>query len=445
MENKSLPVILHDLSNSIINEVKSSKENKKLNISKELNIKEKILNLNYSQGITGFQQEPEIITKEKWRWEDELEFKEKIEASEAFQEAIKKIVKTYNVEEKKAKSWIIEFENKITNLCFYEINNEKIIELVSLFISDLEENPILWRPVVWIDGIWLETDSIEIRDNNNFLLRKPEPKDLEIEYPYGSSIYRQLNNWPSAILEFEYREKNSYLVQEKIDSIISTLRLFKLGSIERLQIQLNSDSIIRSFGGTIGKGNKIVAHHKYGLAEEDTEILKEFITIIEDLVHSEIIDKSTDEADYITIAYERFCDGLLKPVIPENRIASAIMALEALYLKEPEKSELTEKLSLRVAIALEPFGHKTLEVYNIVKRAYGIRSRFVHGSKVEQKEIGELPENILDYCRVSIIMFLQLHKELEKEKLINLLNKSLLDHDEKDKFHKLINAKCPIH
>ena len=153
--------------------------------------------MNYSQGITGFQQEPEIITKEKWRWEDELEFEEKIEASEAFQEAIKKIVKTYNVEEKKAKSWIIEFENKITNLCFYEINNEKIIELVSLFISDLEENPILWRPVVWIDGIWLETDSIKIQDNNNLLLRKPEPKDLEIEYPYGSSIYRQLNNWRS--------------------------------------------------------------------------------------------------------------------------------------------------------------------------------------------------------------------------------------------------------
>ncbi len=288
----------------------------------------------------------------------------------------------------------------------------------------------------------METDSIKIRDN--ILLRKPESNDLEFEYPYNSFVPHGIHNWPSAILEFKFREKYPRSVGNKINSVIAALRLFKLGSIESLRTRLNANSIGRIFGGTVFQSNLISAHYNYGLTEGDTETLTKFITSIEPLIYSKIIDKSADEADYISIAHDRFCDALLKPVVPENRLATAIMALEALYLKEKELSELTERLSQRVALALEPFGYKTLEVYNLVKKSYDIRSRFVHGSKIEQKEIGELPEKILDYCRVSIIIFLQLHNEIDKERIINLLGKSLLDGTEKEEFYKIINDKCLI-
>ncbi len=99
-----MAVILHYLSDSIIDEVVSGKTNEKLEISKEIYVKQKISNLNYVKGITGFQTDPEFVTKEKWRWKDELEFEKKIEAFKSFQETIEKIVKTYNVEETKAKS-----------------------------------------------------------------------------------------------------------------------------------------------------------------------------------------------------------------------------------------------------------------------------------------------------------------------------------------------------
>ena len=442
MEGKSLPVILHDLSDFIIDEVVSGKKSKKLEISKEISIKHKISNFNYVKGITGYQTTPEYFTKEKWRWKDELEFEKKIEAFKSFQVTIQQIVKIYNVEETKAKLWVSKFVKQITNVCFDEINKDKVIELINLFISDLEENPISWQPVVWIDGIWMGTDSIKIRDN--ILIRKPESNDLEFESPYESFIPHEHRNLPSAILEFEYREKFPGSVHNKINSVIAALRLFKLGSIEKIRTQHNADSIIKFIGGTISQTNLISAHYKYGLTVGDTETLTKFITRIEPLIYSEIIDKSADEADYISIAHDRFCDALLKPVVPENRLATAIMALEALYLKEEELSELTERLSQRVALALEPFGYKTLEVYNLVKKSYNIRSRFVHGSKIEQKEIGELPEKILDYCRVSIIMFLQLHNELDKKIIINLLRNSLLDDTKKKEFHKIINDKCPI-
>ena len=437
-----MPVILHYLSDSIIDEVVSGKKNEKLELFEELYDIQKISNLKYNKGITEYQTDPEIVKKEKWRWKDELEFKKKIEALKSFQDAIELIIKTYDLEETEAKSWIIRFVEKITNVCFDEINKDKVIEFISIFISDLENSPILWQPVVWIDGIWMETDSIEIRDN--ILLRKPESNDLEFESSYENYMAYNFQNLPSAILEFEYRDKYPRSVQNKINSLIAALRLFKLGSIEKLRTRLNANSTKRFIGGTILNSNLISVPYKYGLAEGDTENLNKFIARIEPLIYSEIINKSADEADYLSIAYDRFCDALLKPVVPENRLATAIMALEALYLKEKELSELTERLSQRVALTLEPFGYKTLEVYNLVKKAYDIRSRFVHGSNIEQKETGELPEKILDYCRASIIMFLQLHNEIDKDKIINLLVKSLLDDSEKKEFHKIINDKCTI-
>lgn len=441
-ENRHLSVILNDLSNSIIDEVVSAKQNEMLEISKEAYVKHKIINFDYVKGITGFSTTQEFLTKEKWRLKDELEFEKKTEEFKSFQEAIEKSVKIYNLEETKARSWIINFVRQITNVCLDEIKEDKVIELINLFISDLEENPILWQPEVWIDGIWMETNFVKIQDN--ILLRKPEPVDLEFESLYESYYPQDIHNWPSAILELEFRGKYPVQIQHKIESVIATLRLFKLGSIENLRSRLNPNSISRGLGGTLSTLNLISAHYKYGITEADAEDLTIFFNRIEPLIYSEIIDKSANDIGYISIAYDRFCDALLKPVVPENRLTTAIMALEALYLKDTELSELTERLSQRVALALETFGYNTLEVYNFVKRAYGIRSRFVHGSKIEQKEIGELPEKILDYCRISIIMFLQIHDEQDKDRIINLLNNSLLSDIEKKKLHELINKKCII-
>ena len=440
--NRHLSVILFDLSHSVIDEVVSAKQDEMLEISKEVYVKHKITDFDYVKGITGFSTTQEFLTKEKWRLKDELEFEKKTEEFKSFQEAIEKSVKIYNLEETKARSWIINFVRQITNVCLDEIKEDKVIELINLFISDLEENPILWQPEVWIDGIWMETNSIKIQDN--ILLRKPEPVDLEFESLYESYYPQEIHNWPSAILELEFRDKYPVQIQHKIESVIATLRLFKLGSIENLRSRLNPNSISRGLGGTLFSNNLISAYYKYGLTEADAEDLTIFVNRIEPLIYSEIIDKSADDIDYISIAYDRFCDALLKPVVPENRLTTAIMALEALYLKDTELNELTERLSQRVALALETFGYDPLEVYNLVKKAYGVRSRFVHGSKVEQKKIGELPEKILDYCRISIIIFLQIHDEQDKDKTINLLSNSLLSDIEKKKLHELINKKCII-
>lgn len=445
-ENKSLPVILHELSNFINNEVGSAKKDKTLSPFKETYVKTNITDFKYDKRITGFSSNHENVTKDMWPWGTGLTaVEDKVKASEPFQAAVKEIAKIYNLGTNQAESKILTFVTKIAYVCLDEINNGKVIELVTLFLDDLNETPISWRPIVWIDGVWMETDSLKILDH--VLLRKPEPTDLEYEFPTGMEFYEREyhRNWPSAILECEYREKFPDSVRKNIDSVICSLRLFRVGSIERLSIQWNASSILMAYGGRVVQSDLVPTPYRYGLTKEDTDSLRDFVTEIEPLVHSEIIDKTIEESDYLSIAYDRYCGALLKHAVPESRLATAMMALEALYLKKDEHGELTERLSLRVAIALEPFGYNPPEVYKRVRRAYGIRSDYVHGSKVEQKDIANRAETILDYCRISILIFLQMRRELDKEKMIKLLSESILDSDKKKEYRDKMGGKYPIH
>lgn len=114
----------------------------------------------------------------------------------------------------------------------------------------------------------------------------------------------------------------------------------------------------------------------------------------------------------------------------EGRLASAIMSLEALFLKPEEKAELTYKLGLRTSKLLGMKGFEPIKVRNYLRQAYGIRSKFVHGSRIEKEDRDNATKflaDILEYARMSIVTFMQLRQEeVEKEKLFNLIDNSLL-------------------
>jgi hypothetical protein len=134
-------------------------------------------------------------------------------------------------------------------------------------------------------------------------------------------------------------------------------------------------------------------------------------------------------ADSLSIAFQRYKDALLQPVTTESQITSLITCLEALYLKADERMELTHRLGQRVSALLRFHGFTPLEVYNDVRQAYDIRSTFIHGSQIEkekQQSAQELCKEIMEYARVSLLIFFQL-KDAEKDKVINRLDNSLLD------------------
>ena len=69
---------------------------------------------------------------------------------------------------------------------------------------------------------------------------------------------------------------------------------------------------------------------------------------------------------------------------PALRIAFACSALEVLF--STGTSELTHRVSERVAFLLGSNGPERLSIYNKVKRLYGIRSAFLHGDSIKKAD-----------------------------------------------------------
>jgi hypothetical protein len=190
--------------------------------------------------------------------------------------------------------------------------------------------------------------NLKISDNVQF--KKPEPSDLEREwdlrtFPYFSEEW--MSNQPSAILKVSIRAKGQPEVYKELEKLILTLRLFRVGSVENVRTSWKSDSIL-DMGGTSYKGT-VYESYKYSLSKSDVPKLKEFIERISPIIPQNLIDPSLKQADYSVIAVQRYNDAILKPEIIESRLSFAIMALEALYLKETEREELQHRLGQRVA------------------------------------------------------------------------------------------------
>ena len=135
----------------------------------------------------------------------------------------------------------------------------------------------------------------------------------------------------------------------------------------------------------------------------------------------------------LTIAHDRYKEALFDAIVFENRIATAMMGLEALFLLETQ--ELSYRLGTRVSKIMSFLKRNPFEVRDFMKTAYSIRSTFAHGSVLTHKEkkrlegrykdMGRILTAILDYLRLGIL--LSFLTDLSKEELLFLIDDSLID------------------
>ncbi len=82
---------------------------------------------------------------------------------------------------------------------------------------------------------------------------------------------------------------------------------------------------------------------------------------------------------------------------PATKIAHYCSALESLF--STDSSELTHKLSERVALFLRDNSYDPISVFKEVKSYYGIRSKVIHGDDISKKKAEQLPV-LSDNCDV---------------------------------------------
>lgn len=327
------------------------------------------------------------------------------------------------------------FIQKVAKYCLIseQWNDEEIEKIKLIFIKEFNDEPIKSNIDVELLGIALRSKRIKI--SNDVTLRQTTKEDLEREILQHDFSHVRHSEHPTAILHITEYTTSRVIDQRKESKAIAILRLFKVGSVQYIQSKRHSESLRMYFSGTMSPLHQIPSFITGLIKESEENLLCHFWGNIEPKIPDSFFQISLKDSSYSDIAFNRYSDALLKEGTDESRITNAMMGLESMYLKDAgELQELSYRLRLRVAKLISNFGYEPFAITKIIKDAYEVRSRFVHGgllsyeakSKLADKygSIQNLIIKILDFLRITIIISITI--DCGKEELIDTIDRSFL-------------------
>lgn len=387
----------------------------------------------------------ERTTKEGWNPETYDTIISELKDTEIYEECIDGI-QSRDIEGTNEPNDLLEdFIRKVIDTDVDSSSDREVMNQISLFIAHLDGSPISWRGISWINGIEVE-DSIRLDETTT--IRPPKEEDLEVEMPLPLARHRNRTppNAPSSILEINERTNNARELDIKRDKILSTLSLFKLNTVAEVRWRQETEGFVsgprltRRYDIERERLNQV----PYQASVEDDEIdeLREFYSNINPIISDKIIKKGQD--DFITIAFDRYQNAISDDDSDESRLTSAIMCLEALLLGN--EGELSGKLSRRTGLLLGFYdNYHPIEVQEKTKSAYNIRSRYVHGTKIDDdNDVSSLAETILDYSRKSLLTIIQVEENMGKKKLLNKLDEAALHEGPKESLFNTLEDSCTV-
>lgn len=324
----------------------------------------------------------------------------------------------------------IYFEKGVLSEAEIERNVEKLLD-------DLLFQGNNWYANVALIGIILHPNDLEI--SPGIRIRKSVKEDFEEDIQLLHT-----NSWsngpsPTAFLEISaIGKRNSTEMTEFVEKHVTLLRLFRVGSVRSVSIDLEYPVLDPRKGigsGSVISGNQIGASYNYIIRNKDIEQLRKFWNSISSVANDNFFKE--DSNSFISIANSHYSESLLEHGIFEKQIAHAIMGLEALFFKPVnEQQELQYRLAIRISKVLGIFSFNPIQVKAAIKDAYSIRSRYAHGGHLNDKEknkiavkyqgdIKNLLTQILDYLRISIIIWMTIKQK--KDAFIESIDDALID------------------
>lgn len=382
------------------------------------------------QGAVSVGVSREYVQRPEWHWRHQHTFAEEaIHASAAFEECVPLVASEGAADLGQAKFWLSQFVGRLMSRLADTQSDEDLVNLVATFIADLQHGPMNIDVSAWISGLWLGSPSVVASE---VLLRRPEAKDFEYERSFDLYLGPSVDPWsailPPAIASFQLRGAETAEAQKAVGTLVNALRLYRLGSVHSMKYVVTPKSVIRS-GGTLGTSGSVAAPYKYELGSADGEPLSRFLDRVRPLVPSGL-EPGDSPLSPALIALRRYSDAVVGRGDLQERITSGITCLEALFLKDKERADLSYRLSLRVASLLGLIGFRGLEVQKHVHEAYGIRSNYIHGGAGDPATMqrgDHLCRKVLDYARIAVLVFLQLGGSMEKDDIVSRLDDGLLE------------------
>ena len=287
-------------------------------------------------------------------------------------------------------------KNFIYNL-IYKTNRELNLDhIVDKFIRNLEVKTPYIKTKIFLDGIWLDKEQLQI--NENLKIRRIRSSDFETHSPeILKQQFGSFGNFPYVVLKYKiplnFEAKNLIQLQtellKRIRLLIYAFLLFRFGSVFSNKCILpvfrpnNPDIIFQAVTGfgydscmadfTKGQITHLNSHlyirsrHTYVISEKDLDKFNEIIDIINKSEIRELLFPGPKKSNYVTIAINRFQNVFLNAENLESQVSYAISCLEALFSESP--GELNRKLYQRISKIFNIISFNPLIMNDIIRRA----------------------------------------------------------------------------
>lgn len=383
------------------------------------------------KGVSDFGAHGEYLVKKSWLGAI-IKIVKQAKSTEEYSSALKYVNNAFGTSERFAHF----LDSFVTAVAKQHLDDEvkkvSTDSLVRIFIKDLKEEPVKSGAEIELQGLVLRAEILE--PIFGITIRKTKIEDLEKAVPAHGFMNRTFPSNPSAIMQIETLERNPAEIQKNVEKAITILRLFRIGSIKWTSYAMYSESIAGFMAGRLGSGSSELALETYIIEEQDIAKLKRFWKALNTATPESFFWPGS-MSNYLTIAYNRYSEALLKNGLFERRVANAVMGLEALILKPGEKQELTYRLGIRISKLLALLGYNPYEAKDIINDAYKVRNLFAHGGQLDyqgRKKLGSKYHDIknlllpiLDYLRILLVIMILTKKG--KDEFIDLIDDSLID------------------
>ncbi len=341
------------------------------------------------------------------------------------------------------------------------ITHKNIGDYIRTFIHDYEiyksDNLFTWEIHAWLGSIDFDGEKIELDD---VLIRKPVLEELSTvrQKSYYIDDFQKFTSrsiFSTTVLQFTMRAEKQPLgiysdkIRHEIEVCCDVLRLFKVANIFATHKSVQPISILegghteapespfdKSWKDKIG--HEHTSDYKCWIKKDEEQQLVTFFKKLRPILRS-ISPKNYISGNYRDLALHRYKDALLRSEVNVNRLVSAMSCVEALLSNSP--SEITYKISIRVAALLGYFDFDTVKVFEKMQTAYKIRSILLHGSGLNEDLI-DFSKNhtheIINYARLCLLISLQLKDKFSKDKLIKRIDYSLIEPKERESLREII-------
>ncbi len=421
----SLASALESLAAAIFALVRQSKDSGELVVERTTYFLRPNFNLTYSVDPTVMNFGLEEVEEEVWNYKKQSDFVElKVKRLHEFQ-VVESLVGSDTHDAQLLRS----FAFTVAGASLSAGSLESLSNYVGSLLGDIQKKARRCRAKVWLTGVTLGCESV--RASDALVLRRPTRSDLQEKVTAESAHYAhafQPRIWFSCIADLQLRGLYPMARQGEVEKLVLALRLFRLGSVSSSMYAFESDSFDPFSNATLG-GPGRAGREAYEVSPSDAPALAAFLDEIVPLLPTNF-EVPESKRDYISIALHWYGESLLATVPLEGSVASAIACLEALFL-ESVQTEMSYRLGVRIAGLLRCFGLSPLDAQSVVKQAYDVRSKYVHGDEQDKKwsiqKLLVLSRSVLDYSRLALLVFCQLKGKISRHDLLALVDSSLLD------------------